>query len=269
MRMASSLVALYVDHAYKAIARKSEVLFCTGQSLHERYGRLARKSVVIANFLHSAKDVRPPDRRSIGLSCRILFVGHLEERKGLIYLLRGVRLLADEGIETHLTIVGTGPLRAQLAESAANLGLCEVEFIDYIQYGQELLDQYRRADIFVLPSISSEGMPKVLMEAMSQGTPVVSTDVGSSRHLLCSGQFGLLVSPRNERHLADAIKTLIGDNELRDRLIDSGLALARNSTRDVQASKVKEALESVVPEILGTPAYHAKEGNNQSVRLLR
>lgn len=55
--------------------------------------------------------------------------------------------------------------------------------------------------------------------------------------------------------MTDAIKTLIADESLRNKFIDNGLELARNSTRDIQDSKVKEALRESTPEILGVPIY--------------
>jgi glycosyltransferase involved in cell wall biosynthesis len=255
-RMVGHVLACYVDYICRHIVQRSEAIFCTGEKLHQQYGHLAKRSVVIANFLHRAEDIRPPETREMASPCRILFVGQLEERKGVIYLLKSLRLLADEGIKTRLTIIGKGPLRHQLEQSARELGLAEaVGFIEYIQFGRELLDQYRKADIFVLPSIAAEGMPKVLMEALSQGVPVISTDIGSSRQLLGDGAYGIVVSPQNEKSIAEAIRRLMTDDDLRNTMIDKGLEAARNSTRDVQSEKIKKVLQEVIPNVLGTPAY--------------
>ncbi len=266
-RLAFNLMASYVDAAYRKIARNCEILFCTGNALHSQYGTLARKSIVIANFLHSVDDVCSPDRKSVATPLRILFVGHMEERKGLIYLLKSLDLLIHEGTPARLTIVGAGPLRESLGQAATDLGLTQfVEFVDYIQYGEELMQRYRDADVFVLPSISSEGVPKVLMEAMSQGLPVISTDVGSSKELLGDGKSGVIVQRRNERQLADSIRTLIENDTLRCELIRNGLELARKSTREVQSLKVDEALQSAIPEATGSPSYLGYPGSEKSSR---
>lgn len=256
-RITAQLLARHTDRWYRTIARHSEILFCTGQRLQETYGDLAPRNVVIANFLHGSGDIcQDITPRALKSPCHILFVGSLEERKGLIHLLNSIAMLSRESVETRLTIIGTGPLRQSLVDKAAGLGIGErVTFVDYIQYGQELYDRFRAADLFVLPSISSEGVPKVLVESMSQGVPVIATDIGSSRDLLDNGRRGLVIPPGDENALCQAIRTLISDDSLRQSLIEQGIEFAKASTRDVQRAKIRQALEETVPDILGVPAW--------------
>jgi glycosyltransferase involved in cell wall biosynthesis len=249
-------LAHYVHHVFAAMARSCEVAFCVGEALHRKYGRLARKSVVFANFLHSTADIATPRPPKTSRPYTILFVGGLEEYKGVKYLLKASALLKRQGLPFKLVLVGTGSLQKELQSIAKMEDIEEtVEWLGYIQHGEELFRVYREADLFVLPSIASEGTPKVLMEAMSQGVPVLATDVGSSGDLLAHGKYGVVVQPRDVDALADAIRDLCEDAELRRALSSRGIHLAHLSTLERQMTTVKAALEESVPEILGVPGY--------------
>ncbi|NJL59071.1 MAG: glycosyltransferase family 4 protein [Desulfobacteraceae bacterium] len=254
--------SIYIDHILKTIARHCEVLFCVGKSIADKYGKFAKKAFTYANFLHTENDVvkevrslcvRPP--------YKLLYVGELEERKGVEYLIKAIVLLRKSGIDTELTIVGAGSLEKKLRDIAESEGLSQyIEFSGYIQHGKKLMDIYRFSDIFVLPSISSEGTPKVLMEAMSQGIPVIATNVGSSKHLLADGKYGILAEPKDVESLKTAIESLINDSDLRSNLVAEGLKLALSSTSDSQKMIVKNGLSENIPEIMGKPTYLSRIG---------
>jgi len=248
--------SFYINHILKTIARHSEVLFCVGESLAEKYGHLAPEKVVFANFLHSADDIAVPRRLCSQPPYKVLFVGGLEERKGIKYLIKAMAVLQRKGLGVHLTIVGAGSLKDKLILLADSEGIIQnVKFREYIQYGKELMEIYRCADIFVLPSISAEGVPKVLMEAMSQGIPVISTDIGSSRYLLEDGKYGITIQPKDSAAIASAVKRLIEDEKLRTKFVNNGLELARLSTREKQKKIIRSGLMDSIPEIVGTPQY--------------
>jgi glycosyltransferase involved in cell wall biosynthesis len=115
------------------------------------------------------------------------------------------------------TLVGDGDERARLEATAVELGLEDaVRFAGAV--GQDRIrDFYRRADIFCLPSFA-EGIPRVLMEAMAMGVPVVATHVMGVPELVNHGRSGLVVAPGRADLLADALMQLARDPELRTRL---------------------------------------------------
>jgi len=249
-------LAHYIDHVFKVMARNSEVSFCVGKELQDKYGTLAKKSVLFANFLHSADDIAEPRPLNESPPYRILFVGHFEEYKGTKYLIRAAVLLKKQGLDLKLILVGTGSLEQDLRALARSEGIEEnIEWLGYIQHGSELMDVYRRADVLVLPSIASEGTAKVLMEAMSQGVPVIATDVGSSRYLLGDGKYGIIVQPGDASAIARSIENTVRDFNLRESFISKGVALARFHTRERQEEVVRSMLERTVPDLLGTPDY--------------
>jgi len=103
-----------------------------------------------------------------------------------------------------------------------------------------LLDFYRQADIFVLPS-RGEGFPRVIYEAMSQGLPVIASDIGTISSTLEDGREALLVDGENSVDLAKAIRKLISNGELRRHLIRNGYTFARAKigTRDASEQLLK------------------------------
>ena len=255
-RLFNLALALYVDHVFKVMARHCELAFCVGQDLQDKYGRLAKRSVVFANFLHSKDDIASPHALNESPPYRILFVGGFEEYKGVKYLIRAAGILEQKNLDFKLTLVGAGSLEQDLRAQVRSEGIDQhVEWPGYIQHGKELMEFYRQADLFVLPSIASEGTAKVLMEAMSQGVPVIATDAGGNSHFLEDGEYGVLTPSKDAIKMASAIQNLLGDTELRTAFIQKGSDLARSSTREKQKEIVKTALESAMPEIIGAPKY--------------
>ena len=117
---------------------------------------------------------------------------------------------------------------------ACELGLADrIDFRSYVAFGPELLALYRTAHVFVHVSLS-EGMPKVLIEALACATPIVATDVGGVRAALDDGRAGLLVPPDDLEALVAALRRIAADQALRERLVERGLQLARTLTLEVQ-----------------------------------
>jgi glycosyltransferase involved in cell wall biosynthesis len=145
----------------------------------------------------------------------LLFVGRLVEKKGVDDLLHALRLARDQGAAATLTVVGNGPLRAQLERLAAELGLQEhVRFLGAVPQ-VELPALYRRAAAFVAPfrvarDDDQEGLGLVMVEALACGCPVISTRVPAIEAEFA--RFGpLLVEPGSPAALADAIVRVLGD----------------------------------------------------------
>ncbi|HTZ71963.1 MAG TPA: glycosyltransferase family 4 protein [Acetobacteraceae bacterium] len=145
----------------------------------------------------------------------LLFLGNLLPRKGLADLLRAVA-----GLDTHwqwkLQIAGSG--NAGPARSlAADLGIAaRVAFLGWVDRGGTH-DLLQAADALVLPSYH-EALPLVLLEAASQGVPIVATNVGAIAEYFVPGQDALLVSAGDVLALSKAIECLLADGALRNRL---------------------------------------------------
>lgn len=145
---------------------------------------------------------------------RVLTVGRFQPQKGFKYLFGAAQLLQNENVE--FIVVGFGPINVRLM--AKKMGVDDkVVFFDKLDQPQLRL-MYQNCDIYCLPSIThpeqgKEGIPVVLMEAMACGLPIVATNAGAVSELVED----TLVAEQSSRDLADAIRTLINNPDLRHK----------------------------------------------------
>ncbi len=155
----------------------------------------------------------PTDQRPIEL----LTVGRLSPEKGHEFLLEALATLRRKNLPVTCTLIGDGPRQQFLRDRAAELGVTShLHFAGSV--GQDRIqDLYRRADVFVLPSLA-EGLPVVLLEAMALQRPVVASRIAGIPELVQDGVNGLLVAPARNDQLAHAIERLVCDPHLRQCL---------------------------------------------------
>ncbi len=147
-----------------------------------------------------------PDETASGEG--VLYVGRLASKKGLEYLLKA---MAD--VDAHLTIVGDGSERDRLEALAAELGV-DATFVGEVA-PENVGRYYRGAGVFVLPSLEGEGMPNVVLEAMSWGVPVIATDSGGLPTMIEDGGNGFLVPMRDSDALGEKTEELLADEKKR------------------------------------------------------
>jgi glycosyltransferase involved in cell wall biosynthesis len=190
-------------------------------------------------------------RRSHNLVDRkiVLFVGGLQPRKGLRYLIEAAKNITDRAT---IVIVGdeqptyAGSKQA-LQEQVNSLALQErVLFVGNIPR-EQLGGVYSAADVFVLPSLA-EGLPTVLLEAMAHGRCVVGSDIPGNRDLVKDGVNGALVESRNPEALAKKIDALLADDQLRARL---GAQARRDIEQDYSSDSVLRKMLGVYREVSG------------------
>jgi glycosyltransferase involved in cell wall biosynthesis len=156
---------------------------------------------------------------------RCLAVGRFQPKKGWDVLLEALAR-----IERHvvLTAVGYGPLETTLRAQAARLGLeGRIEWTGALDQ-VAVRERYRAADLFVMaarvaPDGDQDGLPNVVVEALSQGLPVVATRVAAIPEIVVDGENGRLVTPEDPRALARAVDALAGDPATRRRLAEGAL----------------------------------------------
>lgn len=142
---------------------------------------------------------------------QLIFAGRLSREKGVDMLLKAVRF-----IDTHLIIIGGGPLRKEL-EALADLR--KVHFLGP-QPWDRTIRLIRGSDALILPS-RVEAMPTVVLEAMACKTPIIASNVGGIPELLSHGSEAILVPPGDYNRLAMEIKGLLMDEELRRRIVEN------------------------------------------------
>ena len=156
----------------------------------------------------------------------ILFVGRLEKRKGLGYLLRACGIIKKQFPNFRLIVVGPGTkLRPGYEELARELELDNVIFTDFVSH-EELPRYYRTADIFCAPATGGESFGIVLLEAMACKKPVVAFDIQGYASVLDHDVQGLLVPVADEKALANALLTLLQNPSLRNKMGEKGILKA-------------------------------------------
>jgi glycosyltransferase involved in cell wall biosynthesis len=154
-----------------------------------------------------------PVRRAAGATGRLklIYVSRLEDGKNPLMLPQINRLLKAEGLEVEWTIVGDGPLRAELEKEIGNNA--NFRLAGFLS-ATELSREYRRHDIFILPS-GHEGIPVSLIEAMKTGlAPIVSDISGGIREIVTNGNNGFLCPLGDAAAFAATIGKLNADRGL-------------------------------------------------------
>jgi glycosyltransferase involved in cell wall biosynthesis len=224
-------------------------LICNGKELARVYASLRTTAVVSSTIREN--EFFPRADTCNGPTVRILFVGFIRPEKGIEYLIEAACQL-HSNIPWELEIVGQRefPDYAKKLDAIADVrGIRgRIRWRGYIPNGQSLWDCMRAADLLVLPTLS-EGTPHVLVEARANGLPCISTTVGGVPSTVTDGYDALLVPPKDAPALAQAIERVVGDAELRRKLIRGGLVAARQQT-----------LEHFVAVVLGelVPNAHAQ-----------
>ena len=243
-------LAVYLDRSMLLAARRGAVLV-TGKGL-SRYLERSKNAIIANSSLVKESDISNNPKGVLHNPVRLLWAGQLRPVKGLAYLLEAVKLLIDRGFNVHLTIVGDGEQGDYLRDLASKLGLKHaVEFPGYVPPGPALKTYFDRADIYVLPSLS-EGIPKVLLEAMAAGLPIVATKVGGIPDIIEDGVNGLLVEPGDARALAFCVQRLIQADDLRMSLSSNALRFARDHTAEAEVRRIHKLLTKAYPYIWRT-----------------
>jgi rhamnosyl/mannosyltransferase len=153
---------------------------------------------------------------------RILFVGRLIYYKGLQYLIKALPEILEKVPDAKLAIVGDGPLKAEWTALAKRLKVNDrIEWLGKLS-DKDMLKQYQKCDVFVLPSIyKTEAFGIVLLEAMACGKPCVGTNISGTEYVLEDS--GIAVDPQDEEQLSTAVVRVLTDRKLAEEMSRKGL----------------------------------------------
>jgi len=165
----------------------------------------------IPNAVAPAAQPTSTHQEKLTITC----IATLKKGKGHVTLLQAVENFQFPISNFQLLLAGDGPLRPSLEHLANNLRLKDtVQFLGLVPDTAHLL---QHTDIFVLPT-EGEGMSNALLEAMAAGLPCVTTDIPANREVIIHNKTGILVTPNNPTALADALRLLLDNSNLRHNL---------------------------------------------------
>lgn len=211
--------------AYEAaiVNRVAACIICVSQGVADRLAaqHVAEKRLRV---IYNAIDCREPLPVSIKLPAmekRLVIgtVGQLTVRKGILHLLQALANLKTEGLVVGCLILGEGPQKAELESATARLGLADQ--VSFVGFQALPLAWVQAMDVCVLCS-SKEGLPRVGLEAMLAGKPVVGSDVTGTREVVVNEETGLLYAYGDIPALTAALRRLHGDALLRRAMGEAG-----------------------------------------------
>jgi glycosyltransferase involved in cell wall biosynthesis len=244
--------------------RKADRFIVLGDSWRRYYidtvGLDPRRVAVLRNAVPGPASLAP--KPAAAGPCRMIFLGILSNRKGLNELIRALADPSVAGLSWTLDVAGNGD-QAPFANLAEQLGISsKVRFRGWMEssVARGLLSQ---SDILLLPS-HHEGLPMVILEAMAYGVAVIATRVGSVDEAVTNNATGILVEPGNVPELAEALRRLISDRELRASM---GTAGRERYLREFHIGRLNERLETMFAELCdkGPPEAPTRETTSEGL----
>ena len=251
------VTTLVYKQAARLTARHCAAVLATSEEMRSWWKRTgtpeARLQVLPLGVETDVFYPRPGARERLGISpdeCMALFVGHLRPDNGPENALRAVARAARANPRLRLHVVGDGPQKARLHELAGELGVDQAVTWHGWRKLDELPELFSAADLFVFPRLSAV-TPRVLLQAMACGAPVVTSAIGGLDELVRDGETGLLADPRDVESLAATVLRLAEDRQLAESLA----ARARRFVVEQLSwdAVVRELRERIYPPLLQQP----------------
>lgn len=241
----------FIKPLVSLIWKKSSAVISNSQGLKELALRTNSKQEigVIPNGIDINQFIKPESYKVIRFNdekFKILCVTRITPRKGVRYLMEAFKKLSQESDNISLQIIGDGDEKNDLEKLAKELGIeNRVEFTGLVPH-EKLPPYFEQADVFVLPSLN-EGMSNSMLEALASGLPLIATDTGGTRELIEEGKNGFVVKMKDAGDLADKIKLLMNDPDLRKQMGEA----SRKKAEMMSWEKVAKEYMKVYCEING------------------
>jgi colanic acid/amylovoran biosynthesis glycosyltransferase len=228
-------LSLYLNEhgpdAYRRLFAKDDIFLPISEFWKKKLIAIGcpEEKIVVCHMGIDTTIFKPDIGKKVSQPLKILTVARLTEKKGHRYALEAMHKIIGMLPRMEYHIAGDGPLGETLKKLTRDLGLqTHVVFHGNID-AQEVLDLYKTADIFLLPSVTSasgdrEGIPVSLMEAMACALPVITSQHSGIPELVNNGQTGYAVEEKDVQSIADRILELAGNDELRTKLGRQGRA---------------------------------------------
>jgi len=178
---------------------------------------------------------------------KILAIGSFVRHKGMEFVVRAFSLLTKEERESLELIIVANDKGGERIRELARKNKVDITLKTNIFSSQDVYQEYKRADMVVVPPLTDK-QPRVVMEAMAFGLPVIATKVGTVPKFVKHKKTGLLVKPGAANEIADAIRLLVKDKQLRERIVKNAYRIAEKSTLEKQMEEMHKLFRKYFPD---------------------
>lgn len=213
--------------------------------IRDVFSRYGLKAMTILNFIDTSRfRYRKRSKlRPVFMTNRIL-----EPLYNVPCILRAFRRIQERYADATLTIAHDGPLRAELEQTARDLGLRNTQFIGKVPHDR-ITELYDQSEIY-LTTPNIDCMPGSLLECFASGLPIVATNAGGIPYIVTDGKNGLLVELDDDKAVAEASFRLLEDPALVERLTEDG----RQEVLRYATDPVREQWAALYRELAGRKA---------------
>ncbi len=227
--------------------KSSKIITTVSESVAQElkeYGLNSDEIYILSNGVDE-KIFYPNKREFKNNKINILYAGRIDREKGVFDLIECAKSICNQRSDVSFIIAGYGRDINKMKQKIKKIRLEEkFKFLGQIKKNQ-MIKLYQNSSLFILPSYH-EGLPTVLLEAMSCGLPIIATDVRGNRELISDGENGLLIPPNDPKKMAETIINLLEDEKLIERLgKNARKTIIENYTWDKVYNNFLKCYESV------------------------
>jgi len=212
------LFSFVVYNTEEKILRKANkvttVSHSTGREI-EYYYNLSNKDITVIG--NGVDETFFSPKHNENNEINVLYAGRLDQKKGLLELVQSAREICSTYENVNFKIAGDGPFLSKLLNYINKNDLSERVLLYGHVDRNALRRLYQNSSIFLLPSYY-EGLPNVILEAMSCGLPIIATDVGGISEVVHEGDNGFLIQPQDHNQITNSLKTMIDNKSLREKM---------------------------------------------------
>ena len=227
------------------IASGKNVVFATGGGKEQPSQKNPSISWIFSTTLYDSeiKKIKPAKPWKTGETLRLIFVGRLSKEKNAQATIKAILILKKAIPSVEMTIVGDGNYRSELVQIAENLDLAnQIHFTGNLSH-EQVFQQHSKSHLFVFPTNLKEGFPKVVIEAMAAGLPVITTNV-SVLPFLIGEKNGVILELPTPQNVSNAILQILSDEKKYHEMMKNSRETAQNYTlekwKDVIAEKLSK-----------------------------
>lgn len=242
-RLYYKIMQRYVRKSLNNYINKSEISFFVGNNLRNKFLHVGPSSVAYHDSTHLAEDVWSTRDICKNDKTTLLFVGEISKAKGVDVLINAIKNLSQNGRTFRLIFVGQGPEYQNI--KSLTIPNVSIEMKGWVAQGASLDKLFLESDALVLPSLT-EGVPRVIIEAMVRATPVIATRVGDISEMLGEGARGWLLPPSDSSALAEAIDNFITRKSEREAKVEASIEYVKKYDKFYWSALISHNLRNTI-----------------------